>query len=325
MKKLISIIVISFGIGSLTNISLAQQTNYYVKPEIYRVTPEGYCVIKNEGQYRAMQGDQSPQPYPEYFDVLAGKTDLGECPWPQGLYKLSNYFGVTYVNGNSKCTINNETLLNAYGGVSRVNELPAGRNPFRAMKDLGECGWPSGLFKYADRPEVYKLDAAGFCQVTTQEQLSEYQRQLNVHQVTTVDRATSFTVNKKNMGLCPIANGFYRVGGRPEIYLLTDGAACHVTTGGQLNRLGGNGRVQKVSSNTNIYNGRKNNGSCGWPAGFYRKKNQQEIVYIADNNTLCQVRTIAQFKAMGGTGSAIVSVPASTNLRAGKRHVGMCN
>ncbi|MEP0919552.1 hypothetical protein NC981_22235 [Leptolyngbya sp. DQ-M1] len=131
---------------------------------------------------------------------------------------------------------------------------------------------------------------------------------------------------------------FYRVDGRPEVYLVDDHywdidiepnpkpsrkpqTVCHVQNPSQMETFGGFGQVQVVRDRA-FMRGRVYQGECSWLNGFYRLASRAEI-YRLNNTHLCWVSSPEMMETYGGFGQVIV-VEDSSDLLAGRKNSGTC-
>jgi len=177
----------------------------------------------------------------------------------------------------------------------------------------------SGFFQKPGDPTVYQVSRGQVCAVSGQGQLRVLGGSGNVR-APSPDLAARLQRDK--VGTCPWPDGFYRRGNERTVYMVAGGLACGVVGGGQLEALGGEGRVMTVGADANLQAGKRDLGSCPWPDGFYRYDNSPQVYRIA-GATICAVRSEGQLKAMGGKGR-VRTVGRQARLESLKRDLGPC-
>lgn len=116
--------------------------------------------------------------------------------------------------------------------------------------------------------------------------------------------------------------GFYQKPGDPTVYQVTRHSTCAVTGPGQLQVLGGAGRVQPPPPDVAGRLDRGKVGNCPWPNGFYRR-GEERTVFMVASDYLCGVVGNGQLEALGGE-SRVMRVGPDADLAAGKRDLGSC-
>lgn len=145
--------LISFLLPLLLSVNVIAEhwpTGYYAtvdQPEeayYYDDEYRWYCHIQN-----ATQGDlyDVPEQLRIVGDVssfLSQATSLGDCPWPNGFYKIENTEGPFYrLYPGNICIITSFAMLEAYGGQDSVIESEEGTNFGAHRTEIGQCFWPS--------------------------------------------------------------------------------------------------------------------------------------------------------------------------------------
>ncbi len=114
---------------------------------------------------------------------------------------------------------------------------------------------------------------------------------------------------------------FYRRSIAPQVYFLTENEICRVVGPGQLDALGGTGRVQVVGPAAELGGGRTDRGACPWPTGFYRYPDKPQVYYINEYD-ICRVVGEGQMRALGGRRAQVVG--ANADLAHDKTDGGAC-
>lgn len=76
-----------------------------------------------------------------------------------GFYRQANQTAVMYQYGRDLyCHVQNETQMAAFGGFSKVTQVPR-----LAMtgRQTGDCGWPNGFYRRSNETAVYRLYGPG--------------------------------------------------------------------------------------------------------------------------------------------------------------------
>jgi len=145
--------LLSFFVPLVMSLSLMAEhwpTGYYAtldeSDQAYYYNDEyrWYCHIQN-----ATQGDLYDVPEQlrivgDIYSFLSQATGLGECPWPNGFYRIVNTDGPVYrLYPGNICTITSPEMLDAYGGTDSVIESEEGSDYSAHRTDIGQCFWPS--------------------------------------------------------------------------------------------------------------------------------------------------------------------------------------
>lgn len=82
---------------------------------------------------------------------------------------------MTFHNGASICLVQNPDHLRALGADNKVIVAPSGTNLLSGKNYTGTCGWPNGMFRRSNQPEVYRMyDDSKFCHVGNEAQLATF-------------------------------------------------------------------------------------------------------------------------------------------------------
>jgi len=176
-----------------------------------------------------------------------------------------------------------------------------------------------GFYQKPGDATVYQVGHRGICAVTGPGQLKV------LGGAGRVQRAGPDLVpqlDRGRVGNCPWPDGFYRRGHDRTVYLVARGNVCGVVGGGQLEALGGEGRVMTVGPDADLRAGKRDLGSCPWPNGFYRYPNSPQV-YRIDGATICALRSEHQLKQYGGK-DRVQTVGTQARLEANKRDIGAC-
>jgi len=115
---------------------------------------------------------------------------------------------------------------------------------------------------------------------------------------------------------------FYRRAGAPEVYRVLGQDICTVVGPGQLQELGGAGRVEAAPPRLNALLARRIPPACAWPDGFYRYPSDRQV-YMVRGERICAVVGEGQLDELGGL-RRVRTVGPAANLSAGKRDIGSC-
>ncbi len=263
MSKIIKIIIVlSACLGVTQTVSAAHYggASYYTVPNVYRVTGDTVCVVANAAQLEAFGAQGQVSEAPPHLDLLAGKRNLGTCPWPDGFYRYPGYQATYYVSGDTRCRLAGPGQLRSLGGAGRVQALPAGPDPLAGLQDTGTCGWPTGFYSYGDAAQVFHVSEERICRVVGPGQLTALG---GAQAVRRVGRQTELFAGKRDAGTCVWPDGFYQLPNKPAVYHIRGNTVCTVRSPGQLRSLGGQGQVRTVGSQANLFKDKRDTGACG--------------------------------------------------------------
>jgi len=119
------------------------------------------------------------------------------------------------------------------------------------------------------------------------------------------------------------APGFYQNAGDSTVYRVTQSDICAVTGPGQLQLLGGTGRVNTAPPDLAGKLKRGKIANCPWPDGFYRRGSERTVRHV-QGDSVCAVVGEGQLAILGGSEGSIKVVGDGADLAAGKRDVGAC-
>lgn len=106
-----------------------------------------YCRVQNSGQMGTFGGFTQVKIFAGLR--MTGKN-TGDCPWPDGFYRISNRPEVYRLSGKGFmsdwgadiCHVVNEQQMAAFGGFGKVTVLAPGSNIFQGRKAVMECSNP---------------------------------------------------------------------------------------------------------------------------------------------------------------------------------------
>jgi hypothetical protein len=110
-----------------------------------------------------------------------------------------------------------------------------------------------------------------------------------------------------------------------------NGRHCHVQNADQMSAYGGSGQVSSIAKLNFANSSGGFSGECGFPNGFYRLGNQDEVYRLYGSaipefdigSSFCQVANRQQMDAFGGFGQ-IRSVATASDLGRGRDDKGDC-
>jgi hypothetical protein len=126
--------------------------------------------------------------------------------------------------------------------------------------------------------------------------------------------------------------GFVRVKGVSHVFLIyLNNRKCHVQNDEQLNAFGGSDKVLIVRNDSLFRTNMEDSGDCGWPNGFYKRRNESEVFRLYGDalprfkvgTELCHVVNEDQMNKFGGFGQ-VTEVAPGTDLLRGRSHQGSC-
>ena len=120
-------------------------------------------------------------------------------------------------------------------------------------------------------------------------------------------------------------SGFYRTSNDPKVYLLNKDSKfhCHVQNPSQMEIYGGFKQVRVVGNNE-FMSGTRFADKCGFPTGFYRRKNDSKVYGVnARQGVACWVSSPEMMNAYGGF-SRVRVVDDSSDIIAQRTDKGSC-
>jgi hypothetical protein len=169
--------------------------------------------------------------------------------------------------------------------------------------------------------QVYRLSGAELCAVVGQGQLAALG---GAGRVEPAPPRLNALLARRRPAACPWPDGFYRYPEGRQVYLVRGDRMCEIVGEGQLEELGGAGRVRVVGRAADLSAGKRDIGPCPWPEGFYRYPGRGQVYYI-EARTICSVVGEGQLMALGGPAPERVrTVGARAGLERGRRDIGPC-
>lgn len=107
---------------------------------------------------------------------------------------------MSFHDGRSVCRVESQGHLRALGGETKVIVMPAGTNILSGKNYTGGCGWPNGMYRRSNEPEVFRMyDSQFYCHVPTEAALASLG---GWSFVTTVDPGSDIGRGRVHKGQC---------------------------------------------------------------------------------------------------------------------------
>jgi len=132
----------------------------------------------------------------------------------------------------------------------------------------------------------------------------------------------STVTDDDEIGDCAWPDGLYADSEFHRVTRMHKGRMCEVDNRMQLNAYGGRDKVMVLEDAEGPANANPEIKFCRWPDGFYRVKNRDRVVRLA-NNRACDVTTRKHLRLLGGK-DKVHEVPENTHIAAGREKSGPC-